>query len=141
MKDIKQYIFESINSRNQLEVDWNYLDNKEKLYIKLKASGGRLDYSIFEGTYKQIVAYLYTMALQFGDHLPQDLKELLAYDAQCRKAIKGFKGKYTIATKGDFDKAASEGELENEWKDCGKETDPHKISYTLGRANIYKPKG
>ena len=138
MKDITLYINESISGNNKLKVDWNSLDNKEKFYIKLKASGGRLDYSIFEGTYKQIVAHLYGMALQFGDHLPKDLKELIKYDAECRKSVRGFKGKYSISTKDEFDKASTDGELENEWKNCGNETDPHKINYTLGRANIYK---
>ncbi len=138
MKSILEVLNESINANNQLVIDWGSLDNKDKLYIKLKASGGRLDYSVLEGTYKQIVAHLYDMALQFGDHLPMNLKELLEYDAQCRKEIRGFKGKYSIATKKDFEEAVAKGELEKEWSDCGDENNPLKINRTLGRANVYK---
>ena len=89
-----------------MNINWYAFDNVKKLYIKIK----KPEETIYcEGTLRQIVAYLYDMVLRFGDHIPDNLKDILEYDGECRKWLEKDKNAsvYVESNKDEYDAAFS----------------------------------
>ena len=143
MKNLINYISESIDGNNELKVNWQSLNNNEILYMKLiPPKRSPLKTAYYKGTMRQIVGLLYGIALQFGDRIPNNLKDLLKYYEECRKAMKGFRGKFAVSTQAEYEDAEKniqQKDYSKKWQKClNKETYYRKIGDTLGLIQIYK---